>query len=68
MAVQQNRKTPSKRNMRRSHDALRASNPLECENCGELKRPHHICAHCGHYDGRQVFTIVEDLDLEDDAA
>ncbi|MEM8740592.1 MAG: 50S ribosomal protein L32 [Pseudomonadota bacterium] len=68
MAVQQNRKTPSKRNMRRAHDALLAANPMECSNCGELKRPHHVCPACGHYDGRQVFSTVEELDLDEDAA
>ena len=23
-------------------------------NCGEPKLPHHVCAACGHYDGRAV--------------
>jgi large subunit ribosomal protein L32 len=40
--------------MRRSHEALSASAHVECANCGELKRPHHVCSHCGHYDGREV--------------
>jgi large subunit ribosomal protein L32 len=40
--------------MRRSHEALSAPSYFECGNCGELKRPHHICGHCGHYDGREV--------------
>jgi len=40
--------------MRRSHQALRAEAHAECGNCGELKRPHHVCAHCGHYDNREV--------------
>lgn len=26
----------------------------ECANCGELKRPHHVCAACGHYGDREV--------------
>jgi large subunit ribosomal protein L32 len=43
MAVQKNRKTRSKRNMRRSHDALKAVVSNECPNCGELKLPHHVC-------------------------
>ena len=68
MAVQQNRKSPSKRNMRRSHDALKAANPMECSNCGELKRPHHVCASCGHYDERQVYSMVEEIDIDEDAA
>lgn len=68
MAVQQNRKTSSKRDMRRSHDALVAANPNECPNCGELKRPHHVCGACGHYDGREVTSVVADVDLDDEAA
>lgn len=68
MAVQQNRKTSAKRNMRRSHDALVAASPLECSNCGELKRPHHVCGSCGHYDGREVVSMVEEIDLDEDAA
>ena len=33
---------------------LRAPNYAECSNCGELKRPHHLCEACGYYDGREV--------------
>ena len=40
--------------MRRSHEALGREAYGECPNCGELKRPHHICSHCGHYDGREI--------------
>lgn len=68
MAVQQNRVTRSRRNMRRAHDALVAANPNECSNCGELKRPHHVCGACGHYDGREVIAQSAEVDLEDDAA
>ena len=68
MAVQQNRKTRSKRNMRRSHDALTPAQSVECPNCGELKRPHHVCGACGHYNGREVVAQVEETDLDEDAA
>ena len=54
--------------MRRSHDALVAANPNECTNCGELKRPHHVCASCGHYDDREVIAMTEEVDLDEDAA
>jgi large subunit ribosomal protein L32 len=54
--------------MRRSHDALVAANPGECPNCGELKRPHHVCASCGHYDAREVVASVKASDLDEDAA
>ena len=54
MAVPKRKTSPSKRNMRRSHHALKATQYQECPNCGELKRPHHVCGACGHYDGREV--------------
>ena len=67
MAVPQNRVTPSKRNMRRSHDALKTSSYAECPNCGELRRPHHVCGSCGNYAGREVVSMVEDVDLDDES-
>jgi large subunit ribosomal protein L32 len=68
MAVPQNRVTKSRRNMRRAHDALVAANPAECPNCGELKRPHHVCPECGHYAEREVIARTDEIDLDDDAA
>ncbi|MEM7422533.1 MAG: 50S ribosomal protein L32 [Pseudomonadota bacterium] len=68
MAVQQNRVTRSKRNMRRAHDALVAASATECPNCGELKRPHHVCGACGYYRDREVVRQAEEVDLDDDAA
>jgi large subunit ribosomal protein L32 len=54
MAVPKKKVSPSRRGMRRSHTALTAEAHHDCPNCGELKRPHNICAACGHYDGREV--------------
>jgi large subunit ribosomal protein L32 len=45
--------------MRRSHHALTIDKSLECPNCGELKRPHHVCGSCGFYDGREVAVKPE---------
>jgi len=63
MAVQKTRKTPSKRGMRRSHDAL--GNPtLSVESTtGEVHRRHHVSAD-GYYKGRKVIAdkVVEDDD------
>jgi len=58
MAVPKKKTSKSRRNMRRSHDALSASSYAECANCGELKRPHHVCGSCGYYDGREVVTTA----------
>jgi large subunit ribosomal protein L32 len=54
MAVPKKKVSKSRRDMRRSHHALTADARNECANCGELKRPHHVCGHCGHYDSREV--------------
>ncbi len=54
MAVPKKKVSKSRRDMRRSHHRLKPTNVQECPNCGEFKRPHHICGACGHYNGRQV--------------
>jgi large subunit ribosomal protein L32 len=54
MAVPKKKISKSRRDMRRAHHALKSSAHVECPNCGELKRPHHVCSACGHYDGREV--------------
>jgi len=59
MAVQQNRKTPSKRGMRRSHDALRGPALSTDPTTGETHRRHHLSAD-GYYRGRKVFNRDSD--------
>lgn len=54
MAVPKSKISRSRRNMRRSHDAISADAHHTCGDCGELSRPHHVCAHCGTYNGREV--------------
>ena len=53
MAVQQNRKTRSRRGMRRSHDALTAGTLSVDAVTGEKHRRHHMTAD-GFYRGRKV--------------
>ncbi len=53
MAVQQNRKTPSKRGMRRSHDALKGATLSEEPTSGEVHLRHHVSAD-GYLRGRKV--------------
>jgi large subunit ribosomal protein L32 len=43
--------------MRRSHHALDMIQTTECSNCGTQKLQHHVCASCGHYNGRQVLRV-----------
>ncbi|MGD8589741.1 MAG: 50S ribosomal protein L32 [Chromatiales bacterium] len=53
MAVQQNRKTPSKRGMRRSHDALNPQTLSIDPTSGETHLRHHVTPD-GFYRGRKV--------------
>jgi len=59
MAVPKKKTSKSRRNMRRAHHALKPTVIAECPNCGEVKRPHHVCGACGHYDGREVVAQAE---------
>ena len=58
MAVPKKKVSKSRRDMRWSHHALKAPAHMECPNCGELKRPHHVCDACGYYDEREVVATA----------
>lgn len=59
MAVQQDRKTRSKRGMRRSHDALTGPTLSVDRLSGEKHRRHHVTAD-GFYRGRKVVAVDQD--------
>lgn len=59
MAVQKNRKTPSKRGMRRSHDALTGPTLSIDATTGETHLRHHITPD-GFYRGRKVIAGKND--------
>ncbi len=61
MAVQQRRKTPSRRGMRRAHDALGNSTLSVDSTTGETHRRHHVGAD-GFYRGRQVVKTEVETD------
>ncbi len=65
MAVQQNRKTPSKRGMRRSHDSLSAPTLSEESSTGETHRRHHVSAE-GFYRGRQVIEVAPEIEEDEE--
>ena len=54
MAVPKKKTSKSKRNMRRSHHALKSATYIEDKSSGELRRPHHIDLATGMYRGRQI--------------
>ncbi len=65
MAVQKSRKTPSKRGMRRAHDALKAPTLSTDPTTGETHLRHHVSPD-GWYRGRKVIEspVIEFDDEE----
>ncbi len=59
MAVPKKKTSKSRRDMRRSHDALTAPGISFCPQCKEPKQPHRVCASCGTYKGKDVI-VAED--------
>jgi large subunit ribosomal protein L32 len=51
MAVQQNKKSKSKKGMRRAHHHVAVPALVLC-SCGAATTPHAICPSCGSYRGR----------------
>ncbi len=59
MAVQKSKKARSRRDMRRSHDALTGSTLSVDSTTGETHRRHHITAD-GFYRGKKVVDTGND--------
>jgi large subunit ribosomal protein L32 len=64
MAVPKKKISKSRRNMRRSHHALKATNITVDATTGELKLSHHISID-GYYRGRQVLTINDNTEAQE---
>jgi len=58
MAVAQDRKTPSKRGMRRAHDRLTNPTLSEDQTTGETHLRHHVSPD-GYYRGKRVIAEKE---------
>jgi|TARA_B100001094_G_scaffold322651_1_gene372298 large subunit ribosomal protein L32 len=63
MAVQKNRKTPSRRNMRRSHDSLTGPSLSVDPTSGETHLRHRVTLD-GFYKGKQVIEPKE-IEIEE---
>ena len=60
MAVPKRKTSKSRRDKRRSHDALSAPAMSICPQCGAPKAPHRVCASCGTYKGRTIIEVAEE--------
>jgi len=64
MAVAKSRKSPSRRGMRRSHDALAKVQLATDPTSGEIHRRHHVTKD-GYYRGRKVIADKQSVKNED---
>lgn len=58
MAVQQSKKSKSKKGMRRSHHHVAVPAVVLCK-CGNPTLPHTVCPACGNYRGRDYTTAAQ---------
>ena len=60
MAVPKRKMSKARRDSRRANWKLAAPGLVECPQCHELKRPHHVCPECCYYDGKEVVKEDEE--------
>ena len=60
MAVPKKKTSKSKRNMRRSHDALSRTNVIIDKDTGEYRLPHHVDKSSGVYNNRPIVIAKEE--------
>ncbi len=60
MPVPKRRHSSTRRDKRRSHDAIKLMSISYCPNCKEPKLPHRVCPNCGYYRGREVIGLSEE--------
>ncbi|MEW6757410.1 MAG: 50S ribosomal protein L32 [Acidobacteriota bacterium] len=53
------RHSKTRRDKRRTGDALTPIAATECPQCHEPKLPHTVCKACGFYDGKRVLKVEE---------
>ncbi len=52
MAHPKRRQSKTRRDKRRTHDAITAPTVAKCSNCGAAVKYHTVCSECGYYRGK----------------
>jgi large subunit ribosomal protein L32 len=58
-AVPKNKRSKSKRDMRRNSFRLKALNIIECPRCHAKKIAHRVCQSCGYYNNTEIIQMEE---------
>ena len=59
MAVSKQKTAKSTKGKRKYQFTLSIPSYMECPQCNEMTRPHHICSHCGYYKGKEIMEVEE---------
>ena len=59
MAVPFRKTSKTRKRMRRAHYKISANTTTTCPKCGEVVKPHRVCANCGTYKGKEVIEKEE---------
>ncbi len=57
MAVPKQKSSRARRDRRRGAHKLALPTLSLCPQCGEVKRPHRVCGHCGFYKDKKVIEV-----------
>lgn len=52
MAHPKHKQSSTRRDKRRSHDAISVNGIVKCSNCGAAVKLHTVCPECGYYRGK----------------
>ncbi|OGC40037.1 50S ribosomal protein L32 [candidate division WOR-3 bacterium RBG_13_43_14] len=64
MPVPKRRHSHARKNKRRTHYKIKASNFVECPKCHEPRLPHRICPNCGFYKDKIVVKPKDEKEKE----
>ena len=57
MSKPKHRHSKERSRKRRTHYKAELPTGSKCSQCGKAKKAHHVCPHCGYYNGVQVKRI-----------
>lgn len=60
MAIPKRRTSRARQGNREANKGLKSIHLINCPNCQELMKPHHICKSCGYYAGREIIETEEE--------
>ena len=61
MAVPKKKHSKARTRSRAAHHALPRQALAKCARCSQTIRPHTVCGNCGHYRGKLIVDMEEEV-------